>query len=253
MQYKFSRKTAVILLITAVVGFVLYNVAPPEIEAGQYNVYLDISSDSISVSEGYNVTFQKEGSESSSSYLLTGVSTNVTVTIPNSVLIETNNPLTVIVNATGDIITAEEILVTLSDDDGFNLILRPTRQSGQIFTIEYQPLVKSQAGVLILVVVAILWFSEGISLVATSLMIPILIVLYDIQNPEAALAPFFDPAVALIFGGFLIGRALSKYELDKRLALLILSNSAGSGSSLILTVMGVTAFLSMWISNTASA
>ncbi|MFW9956139.1 MAG: SLC13 family permease [Candidatus Thorarchaeota archaeon] len=253
MQYKFSRKTAVILLITAVVGFVLYNVAPPEIEAGQYNVYLDISSDSISVSEGYNVTFQKEGSESSSSYLLTGVSTNVTVTIPNSVLIETNNPLTVIVNATGDIITAEEILVTLSDDDGFNLILRPTRQSGQIFTIEYQPLVKSQAAVLILVVVAILWFSEGISLVATSLMIPILIVLYDIQNPEAALAPFFDPAVALIFGGFLIGRALSKYELDKRLALLILSNSAGSGSSLILTVMGVTAFLSMWISNTASA
>ncbi len=253
MQYKFSRKTAFILLITAVVGFVLYNAAPPEIEAGQYNVYLDISSNSISVSEDYNVTFQEEGSQSSSSYLLTGVSTNVTVTIPNSVLIETNNPLTVIVNATGDIITAEEILVTLSDDDGFNLILRPTRQSGQIFTIEYQPLVKSQAAVMILVVVAILWFSEGISLVATSLMIPILIVLYDIQNPEAALAPFFDPAVALIFGGFLIGRALTKYELDKRLALLILSNSASSGSSLILTVMGVTAFLSMWISNTASA
>jgi sodium-dependent dicarboxylate transporter 2/3/5 len=84
-------------------------------------------------------------------------------------------------------------------------------------------------------------------------MIPILIVLADIRTPQTALAPFFDPAVALIFGGFLIGRALTKYELDKRLALLILSRSAGSGSSLILTVMGVTAFLSMWISNTASA
>jgi sodium-dependent dicarboxylate transporter 2/3/5 len=59
--------------------------------------------------------------------------------------------------------------------------------------------------------------------------------------------------VALIFGGFLIGRALTKFELDKRLALMILSRSSGSGSTLILTVMGVTAFLSMWISNTASA
>lgn len=216
-------------------------------------MYLDLTSDSISVSEVYNITLQKYGSESRSSHLLTGISTNVTVMVPNLVVIETHNPLTVTINATGNPIAAEDILLTLSNEDGFNFVLRVTKQSGQFFTIEYQPLVKSQAAVMILVVVAILWFSEGISLVATSLMIPILIVLYDIQTPQTALAPFFDPAVALIFGGFLIGRALTKYELDKRLALLILSHSAGSGSSLILTVMGVTAFLSMWISNTASA
>ncbi|MHA2425874.1 MAG: SLC13 family permease, partial [Candidatus Thorarchaeota archaeon] len=47
--------------------------------------------------------------------------------------------------------------------------------------------------------------------------------------------------------------ALSKYDLDKRLALLILSNSSGTGPGLLITVMAVTAFLSMWISNTASA
>lgn len=216
-------------------------------------MYLDLTSDSISVSEVYNITLQKYGSESRSSHLLTGISTNVTVMVPNLVVIETHNPLTVTINATGNPIAAEDILLTLSNEDGFNFVLRVTKQSGQFFTIEYQPLVKSQAAVMILVVVAILWFSEGISLVATSLMIPILIVLYDIQTPQTALAPFFDPAVALIFGGFLIGRALTKYELDKRLALLIISHSAGSGSSLILTVMGVTAFLSMWISNTASA
>ncbi|MHA2372789.1 MAG: SLC13 family permease, partial [Candidatus Thorarchaeota archaeon] len=91
------------------------------------------------------------------------------------------------------------------------------------------------------------------SLVATSLLIPVTIILTEIASPRFALAPFFDPAVALILGGFMIGRALSKYELDKRLALLILSRSSGSGSGLLLTVMGVTAFLSMWISNTASA
>ncbi|MBE0527502.1 MAG: DASS family sodium-coupled anion symporter, partial [Candidatus Thorarchaeota archaeon] len=158
-----------------------------------------------------------------------------------------------ILNATGDTITADSIQIVFTNSEGFNVTLRPTRQSGQIFTIQYQPLVNSQAAVMILGIVAILWFTEGISLVATSMLIPVLIVLTNIRPPSEALAPFFDPAVALIFGGFLIGRALTKYELDKRLALLILSMTKGSGGSLILTVMAVTAFLSMWISNTASA
>ncbi|MFW9793595.1 MAG: SLC13 family permease [Candidatus Thorarchaeota archaeon] len=253
MHYKFSRKTVVILLITAIAGFVLYNIGPPEIEPGQYNARLEITAASITMSEDYNISLIRNGSESSESYLLIGNSTNVTVNIPIQVLIHPDNPITLVLNATGDTISSDDILLTLYNEEGFNLILRPNRQYGQVFTIEYQPLANSKAAVMILTVVAILWFSEGISLVATSLMIPILIVLTDIRTPQNALAPFFDPAVVLIFGGFLIGRALTKYELDKRLALLILSNSAGSGSSLILSVMGVTAFLSMWISNTASA
>jgi sodium-dependent dicarboxylate transporter 2/3/5 len=253
MVYKFSRKTAVILVITAITGFVLYNIAPPEIEPGLYSARLEINSSSITATEVYNLTLQTTGTETSETFLVTGISTNATVTIPRTVNIATDNPLTIIVNTTGDSISASDIILVLTNEAGFNLLLRPNRQSGQVFTISYQPLVNSQAAVMILTVVALLWFSEGISLVATSLMIPILIVLADIRTPQSALAPFFDPAVALIFGGFLIGRALTKYELDKRLALLILSRSAGSGSSLILTVMGVTAFLSMWISNTASA
>lgn len=253
MHYKFSRKTAVILIITAIAGFVLYNIAPPEIEPGLYTARLEITSSSITVTEIYNFTLQSDGADSSEMTTLIGTSTNATVTIPNRLLIAPDNPLTFTINATGDSISANDIVLTISNEDGFYLLLRPNRQSGQIFTIGYQPLVNSQAAVMILTVVAILWFSEGISLVATSLMIPVLIVLTNIRTPQTALAPFFDPAVALIFGGFLIGRALTKYELDKRLALLILSKSAGSGSSLILTVMGVTAFLSMWISNTASA
>ncbi|MHA2025349.1 MAG: SLC13 family permease [Candidatus Thorarchaeota archaeon] len=253
MNYKFSRKTAVILVITAIAGFVLYNVAPPEIEPGLYSARLEITSSSITTTEIYNITLQSDGVGSSDTATLIGTSTNVTVTVPSHVRIATDSPLAFIINATGDSISANDIVLTLSNEAGFNILLRPNRQTGQVFTIGYQPLVNSQAAVMILTVVAILWFSEGISLVATSLMIPVLIVLTNIRAPQTALAPFFDPAVALIFGGFLIGRALTKYELDKRLALLILSRSAGSGSTLILTVMGVTAFLSMWISNTASA
>ena len=253
MHYKFSRKTAVILIITVIAGLVVYNIAPTEIEPGQYMIHLEIQSSSIDASQVYNISFVSDDLDDSIVQILNGTSTNVTVTIPQYVVITPDNPLRITLDAVGDSLSAEEIVVTLTNAYDFNLTLRPNRQSGQTFIIEYQPLVNSRSAMTILTIVAILWFSEGISLVATSLLIPILIVLTDIRTPQTALAPFFDPAVALIFGGFLIGRALTKYELDKRLALLILSKGEGSGSSLILTVMGVTAFLSMWISNTASA
>ncbi|MGY5858622.1 MAG: DASS family sodium-coupled anion symporter [Candidatus Thorarchaeota archaeon] len=253
MPKKYSRRTIVILIFTIIAGIVLYNYAPAGIQAGEYNAILTIDSPSISVSESYSFTLQTTGTESENLIVLNGSTTTVEVTIPEFALISTDNPIHFVLNATGEPLTADTIQLVLTNDEGFNVTLRPTRQSGQIFTIDYQPLVNSQAAVMILGVVAILWFTEGISLVATSLLIPVLIVLTDIRAPSAALAPFFDPAVALIFGGFLIGRALTKYELDKRLALLILSQTKGGGGSLILTIMGVTAFLSMWISNTASA
>ncbi|MFW9963117.1 MAG: SLC13 family permease [Candidatus Sifarchaeia archaeon] len=253
MQYRLSRKTAIIIVITIIAGFIMYTTAPTEIEPGTYSLSLEIHSRGIDASQTYNISFVNEPSDGESNYQLTGISTNVSVSIPLAVLITPDNPLRITLDATGDILSASDIVVMLTDNADLNLTLRPNRQSGQTFTIEYQPLVNSNAAVMILTVVAILWFSEGISLVATSLLIPILIVLTEIRTPDAALAPFFDPAVALILGGFLIGRALDKYELDKRLALLILSRGAGSGSSLILSVMCITAFLSMWISNTASA
>lgn len=253
MPSKASRKTIVILAFTLVAGILLYIYAPPSIQAGEYEAILHVESPTITVTETYIITLQDTGALSENVFILNGTSTVIEVTVPVAVSISTDNPIHFVLNATGDSIAADSIHLLITNSEGFNVSLRPTRQSGQIFTIDYQPLVNSQASVMILGVVAILWFTEGISLVATSLLIPVLIVLTNIQTPSTALAPFFDPAVALIFGGFLIGRALTKYELDKRLALLILSRTKGSGGSLILTVMGVTAFLSMWISNTASA
>lgn len=250
---KVSRKTIVILLVTILAGYILYNIAPPSVEPGQYEVSLHIISDGISAEESFNITLLQSGTSNQAIYHLNGTSTNVTLTVPDTVLIKTDSPIRFILNASGDPLLASQIHMILTNENGFNVTLRPTRQVGQLFTIEYQPLVSSRASVMILGVVAILWFTEGISLVATSMLIPVLIVLTNIRTPTEALAPFFDPSVALIFGGFLIGRALTKYELDKRLALVILSRSSSSGGALILSVMGVTAFLSMWISNTAAA
>ncbi|MHA1654605.1 MAG: SLC13 family permease [Candidatus Thorarchaeota archaeon] len=248
-----SRKTAVVLVLAVVVGTTLYTIAPPEIAPGVYRVDLSIDAPGITASQLLNVTFVESGENVESVVSLVGPLTNLTITYTSVVVIATNNPLIIEIEVSGSPVLASNIHGVITGPSDFELSLRPTRQSGQTFIIEYQPLVKSQGAALLLGVVGVLWFTEGISLVATSIMIPILIVLFAIQGPRAALAPFFDPAVALIFGGFLIGRALSKYDLDKRIALLILSKGAGSGPRLILTVMAASAFLSMWISNTASA
>ncbi len=248
-----SRKTIIVIIVTIVVGFTLYNIAPPDVEPGTYQATLEIDAPSIDILYVFDIHLTGSGEAEEVVHSINGSSTNVQVIFIDYVTLKPDNPLHIEIVAEGDTIQANQISLLLENTDDYSQLLRPNRQNGQTFIIEYQPLVRSQAALLILGIVAVLWFSEGISLVATSIMIPIAIVLTRISSPSEAFAPFFDPAVALIFGGFLIGRALSKYELDKRLALLILSRSSGTGSSLLLTIMGVTAFLSMWISNTASA
>jgi sodium-dependent dicarboxylate transporter 2/3/5 len=253
VSYEVSKKTVVVFTIVVIAASVLYNIAPAPIESGTYRAELKIASAGLETSETFDIFFKDAGETEESTYIFNGSSTDVVVTLTHEIPLAPNNQLVMAIDASGDNLQAEQIVVLFYKAGSLNMTLRPTRQDGQTFFIEYQPLVNSRYATVILGVVGILWFTEGISLVATSVLIPIMIVLSNIQSPEAALAPFFDPAVALIFGGFLIGRALSKYELDRRLALMILSRSAGSGSSLILTVMSVSAFLSMWISNTASA
>ncbi len=241
------------MVVTAIVGLALYNLAPPDFQTGEYQITILVVSPGIDVDLPVVVLLAEGGQLEQRVYNLNGTTTNVTVTVMIRVPLAPDTALTFIISAVGAPLAADQIEVRLQNEAGFDQTIRPTRQSGQTFTVTYQPLVKSRAALMILAVVAILWFSEGISLVATSMLIPILLVTTEIRTPQTALAPFFDPAVVLILGGFLLGRALSKYDLDKRLALLILSRSTGSGSSLLLTVMAVTAFLSMWISNTASA
>jgi sodium-dependent dicarboxylate transporter 2/3/5 len=231
----------------------LFYTAPVEIQPGEYDVLLVVENPDERIEFMFNVSFILDGDATETMNFVEGTYTNLSVTASSQIPIAPTSKLSVIAAAEGAPISVDMIHLILSDDEGFREVVRCSRQSGQVFNLEYQPLVRSQYAVMILGVVAILWFTEGISLVATSLLIPVLIVLSEIRTPSAALAPFFDPAVALIFGGFLIGRALTKYELDKRLALLILSRGEGTGSGLLLTVMSITAFLSMWISNTASA
>ncbi|MDH5929352.1 DASS family sodium-coupled anion symporter [Vibrio lentus] len=107
-------------------------------------------------------------------------------------------------------------------------------------------------GLSILVFVAILWLSEAIHVSITALLVPLLAVLFGVFNTPAALANFSNPIIFLFMGGFALAAALNKQELDKAIADKVLILAKGKMSVAVFMLFGVSAGLSMWISNTAT-
>ncbi|EGU6976604.1 DASS family sodium-coupled anion symporter [Vibrio parahaemolyticus] len=108
-------------------------------------------------------------------------------------------------------------------------------------------------GISILVFVAILWLTEAIHVSITALLIPMLAVFLGVFNTQAALNNFSNSIIFLFLGGFALAAALHKQKLDQALADKVLLIARGRMSVAVFMLFGVSAGLSMWISNTATA
>ena len=120
----------------------------------------------------------------------------------------------------------------------------------------------AQAALAILLAAALLWITEAVPLFATSFVVLGLALVWlepamraggQEAAPQQFLAPFFSDVILLFLGGFTLSSALHRYRWDELLARRILLRARGSIPGLLLGLMGVTAFLSMWLSNTATA
>jgi sodium-dependent dicarboxylate transporter 2/3/5 len=102
--------------------------------------------------------------------------------------------------------------------------------------------------------VIVWWVTEPVPIPATALLGASLCVVTGITSAKSALAPFADPIIFLFLGSFIIARAMSLHGLDKRFAYSILSLPLVGRSSgrIMFAYGGIAAFLSMWISNTAT-
>lgn len=101
--------------------------------------------------------------------------------------------------------------------------------------------------------VGILWVTEIIPLAATSLLIPVVGAVLVNLSSRTVLAPFADPVIYLFFGGFVIAKAMNKTGLDKWMSLNIVRISPNNPKILMFMLMILAAFLSMFMSNTATA
>ena len=100
---------------------------------------------------------------------------------------------------------------------------------------------------------AVWWISDAVPLAATALLPVALFPLLGVANGKAIAAAYFNHIIFLFLGGFLIAIAMQKWNLHRRIALAVLLFFGSSLKGLLLGFMSATAFLSMWISNTATA
>ncbi|MGK4473198.1 SLC13 family permease [Aeromonas molluscorum] len=117
--------------------------------------------------------------------------------------------------------------------------------------LPFDPMVNKGLG--ILVFIAILWLTEALHVTVTALLIPLLATLLGVFDMAKSLTDFANPILFLFFGGFALAAALSKQGLDRLMAAKVMQLARGHlvwGAILLFTI---TAAMSMWISNTATA
>ncbi|MEQ9424160.1 MAG: DASS family sodium-coupled anion symporter [Cyclobacteriaceae bacterium] len=100
--------------------------------------------------------------------------------------------------------------------------------------------------------VAIWWISEAIPIAATSLLPIVLFPLTGGLDLNSTTEAFGHRLIFLYIGGFIIAIAIEKWNLHRRIALNIISIIGVDLGRMVLGFMVATAFLSMWISNTAT-
>jgi sodium-dependent dicarboxylate transporter 2/3/5 len=100
---------------------------------------------------------------------------------------------------------------------------------------------------------AVWWITDAIPLAATALLPMVLYPILGILKGKTTAPIYINSTIFLFLGGFMIALAMEQWNLHKRIALRIIRLVGGGPSRIVLGFMTAGAFLSMWISNTATA
>ncbi|MCU0275569.1 MAG: DASS family sodium-coupled anion symporter [Acidobacteria bacterium] len=102
--------------------------------------------------------------------------------------------------------------------------------------------------------IVVWWIGEPIPIPISALLGAVLCILGGVADARTVLAPFAEPTIFLFMGSFILARAMSVHALDRRFAFAILGNRwiAERSWRILFAFGGIAAFLSLWISNTAT-
>ena len=103
------------------------------------------------------------------------------------------------------------------------------------------------------VLMAIWWITEALPMAATSLVPLVFFPLLGVLSGSEISGSYINSVIFLFIGGFMLAIAMENWGLHKRIALKIISIFGGTANSILFGFMFSGAFLSMWISNTATA
>lgn len=102
------------------------------------------------------------------------------------------------------------------------------------------------------ILMVLFWVLEILPMPVVALFPLVLFPLFSIAKLDEVAAPYANSVIFLFMGGFMIGLAIEKWDLHKRIALNIVKITGTSGNKIILGFILSTGFLSMWLSNTAT-
>jgi sodium-dependent dicarboxylate transporter 2/3/5 len=100
---------------------------------------------------------------------------------------------------------------------------------------------------------AIWWITDAVPIAGTALLPLMVLPLSGVLNLKQVSNNYMDPTVLLYMGGFLLATSIEKWNLHKRIALNIINLLGTDLRRIVLGFMLATGFLSMWISNSATA
>ncbi|MGQ8338579.1 SLC13 family permease [Sunxiuqinia sp. A32] len=103
------------------------------------------------------------------------------------------------------------------------------------------------------VLMALWWVTEAIPIAVTSLLPIVLFPIMGVMDGKDVSNAYINYVIFLFIGGFVMALAMERWELHRRIALWILSKVGGAPFMIIFGFMLASAFLSMWMSNTATA
>lgn len=96
------------------------------------------------------------------------------------------------------------------------------------------------------------WITDAIPMPVVALLPLVLLPLLNIAKLETTATPYANPVIFLFMGGLMLGLAIEKWNLHRRIALNIVRITGTSGNRIILGFILATGLLSMWLSNTAT-
>jgi sodium-dependent dicarboxylate transporter 2/3/5 len=123
------------------------------------------------------------------------------------------------------------------------------------FFLVRNPLGLDETGCRVISIAALMiawWITEAIPMPAVALIPVVLFPLMRIATISETTAPYANEVIFLFMGGFIIGLAIEKWNLHKRIALNILRVTGTSGNRIVLGFILSTGLISMWLSNTAT-
>lgn len=97
------------------------------------------------------------------------------------------------------------------------------------------------------------WITEAAPIPVTALLPIVLFPITGVFTVDEATSPYANKIIFLFMGGFMLGLGMERHNLHKRIALSLIKKTGTNPNGIILGFMLTTAFISMWISNTATA